>query len=126
MNKPTEDQKRLIASATAAGWGAVHYCTHNQAQYVKGKVFGFRPGLATTMDDNGEEVTWEKIKRHTNTGAQAVRMETQKKEFDAVSELCKRYNALPAIVDDDYPEARHYYESAVRTVIEAFKENGRI
>jgi hypothetical protein len=54
------------------------------------------------------------------------RMETQKKEFDAVNELCKRYNALPAIVDDDYPEARHYYEGAVRAVIEAFKQNGRI
>lgn len=53
-------------------------------------------------------------------------MEVQDAEFKAVDQLCKTYNSLPAIVDDFYPEARHYYESAVRELIEAFKTNGRI
>jgi NTP pyrophosphatase (non-canonical NTP hydrolase) len=51
------------------------------------------------------------------------RFALQRAEFDAVEELSKRLDGLPAIVDDDYPEARHYYEGAVRTCIEAFKAN---
>lgn len=54
------------------------------------------------------------------------RMKTQSREFDAVNELSKAYRNLPAIVDDDYPKMRYYYESAVRTLIDAMKENGRL
>lgn len=53
-------------------------------------------------------------------------MKAQKAEFDAVAKLCKAYRSLPAIVDDDYPEMRHYYEREVQSVIEAFRANGRI
>lgn len=53
-------------------------------------------------------------------------IETQRKEFDAVAALAKRYRALPPIVDDDYPEARHYYECAIRELIDALVANGRI
>jgi len=51
--------------------------------------------------------------------------ETQRKEFEAVSYLIRCYNQLPPIVDDDYPEMRHYYESAVFALIRALRENGR-
>ena len=50
----------------------------------------------------------------------------QSKEFDAVAALAKRYRALPPIVDDDYPEARHYYECAIRNLIDALIANGRM
>ena len=53
-------------------------------------------------------------------------MKPQKDEFDAVAKLASAYRNLPAIVDDDYPEARYYYEGAMRTLIEAIKVNGRI
>jgi hypothetical protein len=53
-------------------------------------------------------------------------IETQSAEFDAVAELVKRYRALPAVVDDDYPEMRHYYESAMRSLIDAIRANGRL
>ncbi len=53
------------------------------------------------------------------------KMNPQKAEFDAVSELCKAYRNLPAIVDDDYPEMRHYYERAAQILLDAFKANGR-
>lgn len=52
-------------------------------------------------------------------------MKPQTNEFDALDNLIKKYKALPAIVDDSYPEARHYYESAVKTFMEACKANGR-
>lgn len=54
------------------------------------------------------------------------KIETQAHEFDTLDELIKRYNALPAVVDDDYPEMRHYYEGALKTFIDALRNNGRI
>lgn len=54
-------------------------------------------------------------------------METQRAEFDAMERLAKSWKALQLtpIVDDDYPEYRHYYESALRGFLEACKANGR-
>lgn len=60
------------------------------------------------------------------TADEIARLDAQSREFAAVAELAKRYNALPAIVDDDYPEARHYYEGALRSLIAALKANGRL
>lgn len=56
------------------------------------------------------------------------RLKIQNEEFEAVRRLASYYRdiTLTPIVDDDYPEVRHRYESAVRAVIEAFKANGRI
>lgn len=51
------------------------------------------------------------------------KMQLQRNEFTALTELVKKFDALPPIVDDDYPEARHYYESAMRTFIEAINLN---
>jgi hypothetical protein len=59
-------------------------------------------------------------------GARLDRMETQGAEFDKVRDLIEAYRGLPPIVDDDYPEARHYYERAVRELIAAFEANGRM
>lgn len=50
----------------------------------------------------------------------------QREEFDAVVALAKAYNNLPAVVDDDYPEMRHYYESSMQRFIRAIRDNGRI
>lgn len=55
-----------------------------------------------------------------------AQLKLQSDEFDAVSELARAYNNLPPVVDDDYPEMRHYYESAMRTLIDRIRKNGRI
>lgn len=52
------------------------------------------------------------------------KLELQSAEFNAVERLVTAYRNLPAIVDDTYPEMRHYYESAVKGVIRAFENNG--
>lgn len=56
------------------------------------------------------------------------KIELQKREFDAVAELARHYDAITRtpIVDDDYPEVRHRYEGAVRDLIAAFRSNGRL
>lgn len=50
-------------------------------------------------------------------------LDLQNKEFDALSDLAKKYENLCMIpvVDDYYPEARHYYESALRQFLSALK-----
>lgn len=55
----------------------------------------------------------------------ADKMVTQRAEFDAVYDLKKAYDNLPAIVDDDYPAYRHTYEGALCRVTEAMTANGR-
>lgn len=54
-------------------------------------------------------------------------LEKQSREFDAVEKLSKCYKniQLTPIVDDDYPEIRHHYESAIYELIQAMKNNGR-
>lgn len=55
------------------------------------------------------------------------RMELQRAEFDAADALCKavRAHSLTPVVDDDYPEVRHRYESALRDFLAACAANGR-
>ncbi len=52
----------------------------------------------------------------------------QNVEFDAVDALAKQWRRIQMtpVVDDDYPEVRHGYESAMRTLIDAIRKNGRI
>lgn len=54
-------------------------------------------------------------------------IKTQNAEFDAVGRLGNAYRNLTMtpIVDDDYPEVRHRYESALRGLTDAMKANGR-
>lgn len=54
-------------------------------------------------------------------------MKLQSAEFDALTKLCASYKVLQStpIVDDDYPEMRHYYESALQGFIRALRDNGR-
>lgn len=54
-----------------------------------------------------------------------ARIDTQSAEFDAFVALRDAYDAMPAIVDDDYPRCRHRYESAVAAFMAACKANGR-
>lgn len=54
------------------------------------------------------------------------RMQLQTDEFDTLARLIQRYKNLPPVVDDDYPEARHYYDSALRDFLEACAANGRL
>lgn len=54
-------------------------------------------------------------------------LETQSAEFDAAIEFAKAleaHNCVP-VVDDDYPEVRRHYESALARFIKAMRENGR-
>jgi hypothetical protein len=55
------------------------------------------------------------------------RMSLQNAEFAAVDELLKWYHrlTLTPVVDDDYPEIRHYYESALKHLLAAAKANNR-
>lgn len=52
---------------------------------------------------------------------------TQNAEFDAADAFAKALRAhnSTAVVDDDYPEVRHRYESALANLIAAMKVNGR-
>lgn len=68
----------------------------------------------------------------TRSMAEAVAMESplspqmkaQGEEFDALARLTGAYGALPAIVDDDYPEARLRYASALIGFLDALARNG--
>ncbi len=55
-------------------------------------------------------------------------LDRQNKEFDTLTELAKQWDRLSriAVVDDDYPEYRRYYEKAMKDFIKAIQENGRI
>lgn len=55
------------------------------------------------------------------------RMELQSAEFDAADAFAKALRAHNnvAVVDDDYPEVRHTYESALRAFFQACANNGR-
>jgi hypothetical protein len=59
---------------------------------------------------------------------QEEQMKAQSDEFDAVERLSKCYRniQMTPIVDDDYPEVRHYYESAIHDLIDKLRANGRI
>jgi len=49
----------------------------------------------------------------------------QNAEFDAMDALIKSYKRCvdTPVVDDDYPEMRHYYESSLKDFIDALKNN---
>lgn len=55
------------------------------------------------------------------------RIGLQNAEFFALAELVKKFETLMnvPVVDDDYPEIRHYYESALRKFLAACAANGR-
>lgn len=56
------------------------------------------------------------------------KMQTQRDEFDAVSDFSNAAKQLfaTAVVDDDYPQARHQYEGALQALIKALTANGRL
>lgn len=58
----------------------------------------------------------------------SARIDLQNAEFDALKKLAEEYEALcrVPVVDDYYPEARHYYETKMRAFIEAIRANGRL
>lgn len=55
------------------------------------------------------------------------RIALQNREFDAARHFAKKLEQCLAtpVVDDDYPEMRHYYEAATYNLLRAFSENGR-
>lgn len=56
-----------------------------------------------------------------------TRIEQQNREFNTLDKLIIAWNRLKqtAVVEDDYPEMRHYYEAAIKDFLIACKENGR-
>jgi len=55
------------------------------------------------------------------------RLAAQAKEFDAATAFVRAMNGIHtvAVVDDDYPEVRHRYESALADLMAAMASNGR-
>ncbi len=55
------------------------------------------------------------------------RIALQRAEFDAFDVAVAKYHALcnTPIVDDDYPQVRHYFEGALASFIKAMIANGR-
>ena len=55
------------------------------------------------------------------------RMALQGAEFTAMAGLAEQWSriTLTPIVDDDYPEVRYDYETALDTFIKAMRDNGR-
>lgn len=55
-------------------------------------------------------------------------IDRQNREFDALTELAKRWDTLQrvAVVDDDYPQVRRQYEGAMRDFLAAIEANGRL
>lgn len=53
------------------------------------------------------------------------RFRRQGAEFTALSEAAAAMDAMPPIVDDDYPEARFKFEGAFERLMNAMAENGR-
>jgi hypothetical protein len=55
------------------------------------------------------------------------KMQTQRAEFDAADKFAQRLKAhnMTPVVDDDYPQVRHEYESALAGLVDAMKANGR-
>lgn len=53
--------------------------------------------------------------------------QTQRAEFEAADKFAQRLRAhnQTAVVDDDYPQVRHEYESALANLIDAMKANDR-
>ncbi|MGC1550753.1 MAG: hypothetical protein WA777_19700 [Rhodanobacter sp.] len=54
-------------------------------------------------------------------------MKLQRDEFEAANEFAQRLRVLnqTPIVEDDYPEVRHLYESALAQLLATMKANGR-
>lgn len=73
-------------------------------------------------------VTEEKPMNKPNDDAFMERMKLQTAEFAAMNHLAEQYRRIKMVdvVDDDYPEVRHGYESALRDFINALKGNGRL
>ena len=55
------------------------------------------------------------------------KFETQRDEFEAADSFSRRLRQLNStpIVDEDYPEIRHLYESALENLIRKMTVNGR-
>ncbi len=56
------------------------------------------------------------------------RMASQSAEFNALQNLMRKAKGLfeTAVVDDDYPQMRHYYEGALQEFIKALQGNNRL
>lgn len=55
-------------------------------------------------------------------------LEAQNDEFKALEDLIKVYkiHQITAVVDDDYPEVRHQYETKLHAFLLACSKNGRL
>ena len=94
--------------------------------YYVNDPLAWAPLPQTTTPPTPVEHAFVKLKDARPTSDMMHRLHLQKDEFDTLDELVKKLNALPAVVDDDYPEARHYYDSALRTFLRACAANGRL
>lgn len=126
-----------LAGCTHCGAGGGSYCHDGAIKQTAGKT-GSRQAKtagrfeATPSQESRKQWARLGVKSITEQGhdmsnekESMARMQTQSKEFEAAAELAKRLRQLPPVVDGDYEEARHYYESALASFVEAMAVNGR-
>jgi len=119
------------------GFGHPHHCGRQffdaielafmLAEFTKRPCFGTTRGLLH-VDDRGNNSL--KSDRYAMSKAHKMidRLDLQNAEFDALTKLAEEWRKLRqvAVVDDYYPEARHYYEGAMKAFVDAITANGRI
>lgn len=57
-------------------------------------------------------------------GRRMKRLDAELAAIEAAAEQVRRLRLTPP-VDDDFPEVKHAYDSSVRTLVEALRDNGR-
>lgn len=76
----------------------------------------------------GSWIGWKLAMKHLRESKDnPATIDPQKAEFDAVDHMVNEYHRVCStpIVDDDYPQVRAGYESAVRALIDAMRINHR-
>jgi hypothetical protein len=98
-------------------------------QALSGKIVELRPveKIQEKQDRHKRRPLLEEG-RVANLSATMDGIEKQNAEFDALDVLIICYQRMMrvAVVDDDYPEVRHQYETAMKVFIVAAANNGRI
>jgi len=126
MIKPWSEVTPHIYMPDYQAMGDCRVCGHaeNQPWHLYG--MGTNSTGCTEWERDYDPVTEQPIEEPAMTAIDMSRLDLQKKEFDTLVALTKAYNALPPVVDDDYPEMRFRYETALRDFIYALEDNGRL
>ena len=100
---------------------------HENSSVACSALYDVLEGIIEMLPDDPQEPAPQLQPSPVQTSTTLDRIALQNAEFNTLTELCRRWSTLQrvSVVDDEYPEVRHYYESAMRTFLEAAKANGR-